>query len=100
MLSKAPALLEKSIYLSIMNSPAIAAIPVSPEVAARFAVLTVEQKRAIRLRVAIEIGRLSRPKSRATSAAEFRGASAAIGDQARGKGLTLTRLARMVDESR
>ena len=75
-------------------------IPVSPDTAARFATLTDEQKRVVRMRVAIEIGRLSKRKSRAESAAEFRSASAAIGNRARRKGLTLTKLKRMIDASR
>jgi len=76
------------------------AIPVSPDTAARFAALSEEKKRVVRMRVAIEIGRLSKRKSRAESAAEFRSATAAIGDQARRKGLTLTKLKRMIDASR
>lgn len=76
------------------------AIPVSPDTAARFAALTEEQKRVIRMRVAIEIGRLSKRKSRAESAAEFRVAIAAIGNQARRRGLSLTKLKRMIDGSR
>ena len=76
------------------------AIPVSPDTAARFAGLSEEQKRIVRMRVAIEIGRLSKRKSRAESAAEFRSAAAAIGNQARRKGLTLTKLKRMIYASR
>ncbi len=52
------------------------------------------------MRVAIEIGRLSKPKSRVESAVEFRSVAAAIGDQARRKGLTLTKLKRMIDTGR
>ena len=74
------------------------AIPVSPDTAASFAALSEEQKRIVRMRVAIEIGRLSKRKSRAESAAEFRAATAAIGNQARRKGLSLTKLKRMIDE--
>jgi hypothetical protein len=76
------------------------AIPVSAETAARFAALSEEQKRVIRMRVAIEIGRLYRRKPRAELAAEFRRAAAAIGDQGRRRGLTLRKIKRMVDESR
>ncbi len=83
-----------------MNTTTASAIPVSPDTAARFAALNEEQKRVIRLRVAIEIGRLSKRKSRAESAAEFKAATAAIGNQARRKGLTLAKPKRMVDESR
>jgi len=83
-----------------MKTTTTPAIPVSPDTAARFAALNEEQKRVIRLRVAIEIGRLSKRKSRAESAAEFKAATAAIGNQARRKGLTLAKLKRMVDESR
>jgi hypothetical protein len=75
-------------------------IPVSSDTAARFAALTEEQKRVVRMRVAIEIGRLSKRKSRAESAAEFRTVTTAIGRQARRKGLSLTKLRRMIDESR
>ena len=78
----------------------IGAIPVSPDVATRFAALTEQQKRIIRMRVAIEIGRLSKPKSRAVSVAEFRAATDAIGNQARRKGLSLAKLKRMIDASR
>ena len=82
-----------------MNT-ATAAIPVSPDVAARFAVLSTEQQRVVRMRVAVEIARLSKPASRAESAAEFRAASAAIGKRARRNGLTLAKLSRMIDASR
>ena len=82
--------------MKIITRPAI---PVSPDTAARFAALSEEQKRIIRMRVAIEIGRLSKRKSRAESVAEFRSA-AAIGNQARRKGLTLSKLKRMIDASR
>ena len=71
-------------------------IPVSPDIAARFAALSEEEKRIVRMRVAIEIGRLSKRNSRAESAAEFRAATAAIGNQARRKGLSLTKLKRMI----
>ena len=83
-----------------MKKIALPVIPVSRDTAARFAALTEEQKRVIRMRVAIEIGKLSAPKSRAASAAEFRAATAAIGNQARRKGLSLSKLKRMVDASR
>lgn len=83
-----------------MKSIALPGIPVSPDTAARFAALSEEQKRVVRMRVAIEIGRLSKRKSRAESAAEFRAATAAIGNQARRKGLSLTKLKRMIDASR
>ena len=83
--------------MKIITRPAI---PVSPDTAARFADLDEDQKRVIRMRVAIEVGRLSRRKSRAESAAEFRSAAAAIGNQARRKGLTLTKLKRMIDAGR
>ncbi len=83
-----------------MKTIAGPAIPVSPDTAARFATLSEEQKRIVRMRVAIEIGRMSKPKTRAESAAEFRAATAAIGARARRKGLTLTKLKRMVDASR
>ena len=83
-----------------MKTIALPGIPVSRDTAARFAALTEAQKRVIRMRVAIEIGKLSTCKSRAASAAEFRAATAAIGNQARRKGLSLTKLKRMVDASR
>ena len=50
---------------------ATAAIPVSPDVAARFAVLSTEQQRVVRMRVAVEIARLSKPASRAKAVAEL-----------------------------
>ena len=78
----------------------IASIPVSPDTAARFATLDEAQKRVIRMRVAIEIGRLTKSKSRADSAPEFRAAAAAIGNRARRHGLSLTKLKRMIDASR
>ena len=83
-----------------MHTTAPASIPVSTDTAARFASLSEEQKRVIRMRVAIEIGRLSKPRSRALSAAQFRAATAAIGNRARRKGLSLTKLKRMIDASR
>ena len=83
-----------------MNTATVSAIPVSPDIAARFAVLTGEEQRVVRMRVAIEIARLSKPASRAKSAAEFRAASAAIGKRARRNGLTLAKLSRMIDASR
>ena len=83
-----------------MKTITASTIPVSADTAARFAALNEEQKRFIRLRVAIEIGRLSKRKSRAESAAEFKAVTAAIGNQARRKGLTLAKLKRMVDVSR
>ena len=83
-----------------MKTSTLPAIPVSPDTAARYAALTEEQKRVVRMRVAIEIGRLSKRRSRAESAAEFRAATSAIGNQARSRGLSLTKLKRMVDESR
>lgn len=92
--------IEKSVYSFSMGTAASTAIPVSPDVAARFAALTTEHKRIVRMRVAIEIGRLSKPKSRAQSVAEFRTATTAIGNRARRNGLTLTKLARMIDASR
>ena len=52
------------------------------------------------MHVAVEIGRLSKRKSRAEAAAEFRQALAAIGNRARRKGLSLAKLKRVVDESR
>ncbi len=69
------------------------AIPVSADVAARFDALTVHQKRVVRMRVAIEIARLSKPES----GTAFREATAAIGRRARRKGLTLSKLKRMID---
>ena len=75
-------------------------IPVSPDTAARFAALSEEQKRVVRMRVAIEIGRLSKRKARPEAAAEFRAATAAIGNQARRRGLSLTKLKCMIDASR
>lgn len=90
----------KTRILYVMNTSMPRAIPVSPETAARFAALTEEQKRVIRMCVAIEIGRLSRRKSRTESAAELRSALAAIGGRARRKGLSLSKLKRMIDESR
>ena len=83
-----------------MKTIALPFIPVSRDTAARFAALSEEQKRVIRMRVAIEIGRLSPRKSRTASSAEYRAAAAVIGNQGRRKGLTLTKLKRMVDESR
>ena len=83
-----------------MKTIARRAIPVSPDTATRFAALTEEQKRVVRMRVAIEIGRLSTGRSRAESAAEFREATASIGNQARRKGLALSKLKRMIDASR
>lgn len=83
-----------------MKTIAPPAIPVSRETAARFAALTEEQKRVVRMRVAIEIGRLSRRKSRVESAAEFRAATAVIGKQARRKGFSLAKLKGMIDENR
>ena len=82
-----------------MNT-ATAAIPVSPDVAARFAVLSTEQQRVVRMRVAVEIARLSKPASRAKAAAEYRAAVAVIGRRARRSGLTLAKLSRMIDASR
>ena len=83
-----------------MKTASLRAIPVNPEVAARFDALSEEQKRVVRMRVAIEIGRLTKPAPGAASAAEFRAATAAIGRQARRKGLTLSKLKRMIDGSR
>ena len=83
-----------------MKTAALRAIPVSPDTTAGFAALSEEQKRVVRMRVAIEIGRMSKPGSRADSAAEVRAATAAIGNQARRKGLSLAKLKRMIDASR
>ena len=83
-----------------MKPIAPSVIPVSAETAVRFAALGEEEKRIVRMRVAIEIGRVSKRKSRAESAAEFRAAGEAIGDRARRKGLTLVKIERFVDESR
>ncbi len=83
-----------------MKTLAAPSIPVSPDTAARFATLDEKQKRVIRMRVAIEIGRLTKPKSRADSATEFRAAAATIGNRARRNGLSLTKLKRMIDASR
>jgi hypothetical protein len=83
-----------------MKAIASPVIPVSAETAARYAALGEEQKRIVRMRVAIEIGRLSKQKASADSAAAFRLAAAAIGDRARRKGLSLAKIERMVDESR
>ena len=83
-----------------MKTASPPAIPVSPDVAARFDALPEEQKRVVRIRVAIEIARLSRGGSRGAAGAEFRQAAAAIGKQARRKGLTLSKLKRMIDASR
>jgi hypothetical protein len=83
-----------------MKAIAASVIPVSAETAARFAALGEEQKRIVRMRVAIEIGRLSKQKSSADSAAALRFSAAAIGDRARRKGLSLAKIERMVDESR
>lgn len=80
-----------------MKTSAPASIPVGRQTATRFAALTEEQKRVVRMRVAIEIGRLTRRGSRAQAAAEFRKAVATIGDQARRRGLTLRKIERMVD---
>lgn len=90
---------QKIRILKSMKTIELQSIPVSPDTAARFASLTEEQKRVIRMRVAIEIGRLSKPRSQAESAAEFRAATAAIGNRARRKGLTLKKLKRMIDAS-
>jgi hypothetical protein len=76
------------------------AIPVSPDVAARFDALPEEQKRIVRMRVAIEVGRLSKVASRTSKGADFRAATAAIGKRARRSGLTLTKVKRLVDASR
>ena len=86
--------------LETMKTIALPSIPVSPDTAARFATLDEAQKRMIRMRVAIEIGRLTKPKSRADSAPEFRAAAAAVGNRARRNGLALTKLKRMIDASR
>ena len=83
-----------------MKIATLPVIPVSPDTAERFAALSEEQKRIVRMRVAIEIGRLSKRKSRAESASEFRAATAAIGNRARRRGLSLAKLKRMIDESR
>ncbi|MBI3919077.1 MAG: hypothetical protein HY322_18950 [Betaproteobacteria bacterium] len=83
-----------------MKTIALPAILVTQDTAARFAALSEEQKRIVRMRVAIEIGRLSNRKPRADSAAEFRAATAAIGNRARRKGLSLAKLKRMIDDSR
>lgn len=83
--------------MKIMELPAI---PVSRETAARFGALSEEQKRVVRMRVAIEIGRLSKRRPRAESVKEFRAAAAAIGNRARRKGLSLAKVKRMVDASR
>ena len=83
-----------------MKTIALPSIPVSPDTAARFANLDEAQKRVIRMRVAIEIGRLTKPKSRVDSATEFLAAAAAIGNRARRNGLSLTKLKRMIDASR
>ena len=83
-----------------MKIAMLPAIPVSPETATRFASLKEEQKRVVRMRVAIEVGRLSKRKTRAESAAELRAALADIANGARRKGLSLTKLKRMIDESR
>ena len=78
----------------------IPAIPVSRDTAARFGALTEEQKRIVRMRVAVEIGRLSKRRSRAESVREFRAAAASIGNRARRKGLSLAKVKRLVDASR
>ncbi len=85
---------------TIMKTASPRAIPVSSDVAARFDALPEEQKRVVRMRVAIEIGRLSKVASRAAAAAEFRAATAAIGKRARRNGLTLSKLKRMINASR
>ena len=87
-------------YTCEMKTALPLAIPLSADVAARFDTLSDEQKRVVRMRVAIEIERLSKPASRARSTDEFRAATAAIGRQARRKGLTLSKLKRMIDGSR
>ena len=84
-------------YIEHMKTVVRAAIPVSPDTATRFASLSEEQKRVIRMRVAIEIGRLQKRKSRTESVAEFRAATASVGNQTRRKGLTLTKLKRTID---
>ena len=83
-----------------MKNETLPAIPVSAETAARFSALSQEQKRVVRMRVAIEVARLSKRKARSESATEFGAALAAIGDQGRRKGLSLRKLKRMIDESR
>ena len=93
-------LLGENAYTCSMKTASPLEIPVSADVAARFDALSEEQKRVVRMRVAIEIGRLSKPASRATSTDEFRAATAAIGRQARRKGLTLSKLKRMIDAGR
>jgi hypothetical protein len=82
-----------------MKTMESSAIPVSRDTAARFGALSEEQKRIVRMRVAVEVGRLSKKRSRAESAAEFRAAAAAIGNRARRKGLSLTKIKRLVDAS-
>ena len=83
-----------------MENKNLPAIPVSAETAARFATLTQEEKRVVRMRVAIEVARLSKRRARSESETEFRAALAAIADQGRRKGLSLKKLNRMIDESR
>lgn len=83
-----------------MKNETLPVIPVSAETAARFAALTQEQKRVVRMRVAIEVARLSKRIARSEPATEFRAALATIGDQGRRRGLSLKKLKRMIDESR
>ena len=90
----------KNPYTGTMKNAMLPAIPVSAETAARFAALTQEQKRVVRMRVAIEVARLSKRRARRESATEFRAALATIGDQGRRRGLSLKKLKRMIDESR
>ena len=86
-------------YTRRMKTIERSVIPVSRDTAARFAALTEEQKRVVRMRVAIEVARLAQ-RSRAGAAAEFRASASAIGNRARRKGLSLAKLKRVVDASR
>ncbi len=90
----------RSYKLTTMKTIERPAISVSRDTAARFAALDEAQKRVVRMRVAIEVGRLAKRRSRTESAAEFRAAASAIGDRARRKGLSLAKLKRMIDAGR
>lgn len=90
----------KNPYTGIMKNEMLPVIAVSAETAARFAALTREQKRVVRMRVAIEVARLSKRRARSESATEFRAALAVIGDQGRRKGLSLRKVKRLIDEGR
>lgn len=61
--------------------------------------MTEEEKRVVRMRLAIEIGRMSKRKSRAESAEASGRATAAIGNQPRRGGVALSKSKYMISES-